>query len=105
ALGERVAIEAVVVRREEEGDPAVAELGGERDVLRPLGAEEDRDPLAQGVDRRLERLAEPGAVRIGQRIVRTVAGDRALAGEDVAHDTDVLARARQWLGERLAIPA
>ena len=52
-LRERVLVEVRRCAGEEERQPAVADLGRERDVLRALGAEEDRDVLAQRVDRRL----------------------------------------------------
>ncbi len=48
ALGERVGVEVLVFGGEEQGQPAVAELGAERDVLGPLGAEVDRDVLRSG---------------------------------------------------------
>ena len=40
-----------------------------------------------------------------QRVVLAVVGDRPLARPDVAQDADVLARAGERLGERLAVPA
>ena len=43
ALGEALAVEAVLLGGEEQRQPAVADLGGEGDVLRPLGGDEDRD--------------------------------------------------------------
>ena len=42
-LVERLAVEVVVVGRVEQRQPAVAQLAGERDVLRTLGGEVDRD--------------------------------------------------------------
>ena len=53
----------------------------------------------------LERLAQPGAARVGERVVGAVAGDRRLAGDDLAHDVHVLAGPGQGLLERLAVPA
>ena len=91
--------------REQHRHPAVAELGAHRDVLRALGGEEDRDVLPQRVDRRLERLAEPGAAGQGEGIGGAVGGDRAVAAPDVAHDPDVLAGAGERLRERHAVPA
>ena len=69
-------------RRVEDRQPAVADLGGQRDVLRPLGAQHDRDVGAQRMGDRLERLAQAGGAFAGerQRVVRAVAGDRRLAG-------------------------
>ena len=63
ALGQRVAVEVVVAGRVEHRQPAVGDLGRERDVLRALGREVDREVGAQRVRDRLERLAEPGAAR------------------------------------------
>ena len=103
---QRVAVEPVVLRREEHRQPAVGDLGGERDVLRPLGAEVDRDVGAQRVDRRLQRLAQTGAAGVGQRVVaRPSYVDRLLAGDHLADDLDVLAGAGQRLRVRLAVPA
>ena len=64
--------------------------------------------LAQRVQRGLQRLAEAGVAVLAvrrQRVVRAVRGDRGLTREHVADDPDVLARAGQRLGERLAVPA
>jgi hypothetical protein len=61
ALGEALAVERVLLRGEEQRQPAVADLGRQGDVLRALGGEVDRDLVAQRVHGRLERLAEPGA--------------------------------------------
>ncbi len=65
ALGQRLAVEAVGLGREEHRQPAVADLGRQGHVLRALGAEVDRDVGAQRAHDRLERLAEPGAARRG----------------------------------------
>ena len=46
-------VRRIVARREEQRQPPVAQLGGERDVLRALGAEVDRDVGAQRADDRL----------------------------------------------------
>src|SRR3712207_8218132 len=54
SLGQGVGEHVLVLWGEEHGQPAVAQLRGERDVLGPLGAEEDRDLLAQ--DRKSTRL-------------------------------------------------
>jgi hypothetical protein len=93
--------------RVEDGQPAVADLGGQRDVLRPLGAQHDRDVGAQRVSDWLERLAQPrcSLAREWQRIVRAVAGHRRLPGPHLADDVDVFAGAGQRLGKRLAVPA
>ena len=68
ALGERVAVEAVVARRVEHRQPAVGDLGRQRDVLRALGREIDRQVGAQRVHDRLQRLAETGAVRVRELV-------------------------------------
>ncbi len=109
ALLEARAVElGVVIGGVEQREPAVGDLGRERDVLRPLGAQADRDALAQRVKRRLQRLAEPRdplAAAHRERVVRAVGGDGRPPGDRVAHDPDVLARARERLRERLAVPA
>ena len=65
ALGQRVAVEAVGLRREEHRQPAVADLRGQGHVLRALGAEVDRDVGAQRPHDRLQRLAEARCRRRG----------------------------------------
>ena len=52
----------------------------------------------------LSGLPRPVPARIGQRVVGPVVGDGRLAGEHLADDRDVLARAGQGLRERLAVP-
>ena len=42
---------------EEDGEPTVGDLGGQGDVLRSLGSQDDRDLLAQRMHDGLERLA------------------------------------------------
>ena len=65
-------------RRVEDRQPAVADLGGQCDVLRALGAQHDRDVGAQRVGDGLERLAQAGCPGAGQRqrVVRAVTGHR-----------------------------
>ena len=46
----------------------------------------------------------PGPV-VGEGVVRARVGDRSLASQHLAHDVDVLARARQRLPERRPVPA
>ena len=58
------------LRGEEDGEPAVGDLGRQGHVLRSLGAQDDRDVGPQRVHDRLERLAQARAPRIGQRVVR-----------------------------------
>src|SRR5436305_538605 len=104
ALIQQAPVGVVVLRRVEQRQPAVTKLGGERDVLRPFRGQVDRDALAQRTDARLERLAEAGAILERERVVRALAGDRALARPNAAQEPDVLAHPRQRLGERLAVP-
>ena len=52
------------VGREEDREPAVGDLGRERDVLRPDRGEVDRDVGPARVHDDLERLAEPGRVAV-----------------------------------------
>ena len=91
----------------EDRQPPVADLGGQRHVLRALGAQHDRDVGPQRVGDRLEVLTQPRGALAGQRqrIVRAVAGDRRFPGPDLAHDVDVLAGAGQRLRELLAVPS
>src|SRR6185436_18048561 len=102
-LGQGVAIEVLVARAEEEREPAVADLRAECDVLRSLGAEEDRDVVANRMNRRLQRLAEAGPVWIRQGVVGALVGDAVRARDDVADDLHVLARARERLLEGPAV--
>ena len=107
ALVQTLAVEAVLLRCEEQWQPTVADLGRQSDVLRTLGREEDGDVAAQRVHRGLQRLAEPGAVgaRVRQVVERAVLLDRLLARQHLSHDVDVLARAGQGLAVGLAVPA
>ena len=107
ALVEPLVVHVRQPRGVEDGQPAVADLGSKRHVLRALGAQHDRDIGSQRVGDRLERLAEAGSAlaRQRQRVMRAVAGDRLLARPNLAHDVDVLPGAGQRLGERLAVPA
>ncbi len=91
----------------EDRQPAVADLGCQRDILRPLGAEKDRNVGPQRVGDRLQRLAQTGGSLPGerQRVVRSVADHRRLPGQHLPHDADVLPCACQRLGELLAVPA
>ena len=94
------------VGREEDRQPPVGDLGGELDVLRPDGRDVDRD-VGAGTADDLQRLAEPGRARSRVRdvVVLAVVLERFLAAQDRAHDLDVLARLRQRLAVRLAVPA
>ena len=89
---------------EEERDPAVRDLGGLLHGLRADRAEVDRDVGARRVDQELERLAQAGALDRQLELLALVL-ERALAGERLAHDLHVLARARDGPRERHAVPA
>jgi hypothetical protein len=97
---------AEAVRREEDRQPAVGDLGREGDVLRPDRGEVDRHVAAERLQDQLQRLAEPGRVLagVGNVVVGAVVLDR-LAAERGADDLDVLARAAEWLPPRDAVPA
>ena len=94
ALGQARAVERVVLGREEQRQPAVAQLGGQGHVLRALGGEVDRQVGPQRVDRRLQRLAEPDAARVGQLVVLALEVDRLVAGDDLADDGSTYSRVR-----------
>ena len=105
ALGQRRLEGLDRVGGEEDGEPPVGDLCGQGHVLRSFGPQDDRDLLAQRMDDGLERLAQPGAARIGERIGGTVTGDRRLSGDHLAHDVHVLDGPGQRLLERLAVPS
>ncbi len=91
----------------EGGDPAVADLGGKLDRLTADRADEDRDLVAQRVEVELQRLAlvhRPLATN-GDRVVGALVIKRALTGDDLADDLDVLARATPRLRIGDAVPA
>jgi hypothetical protein len=106
ALVEPFAIHSGQPRRVEDRQPAVADFGGQRDVLRPFGAQHHRDVGAQRMDDRLERFTQAGGAHPGQRqrIVRACAGHRLPAGPHLAQDVDVFPGARQRLGKPLPVP-
>src|SRR5438046_3089382 len=106
ALVEPLAEHPAAARREEHRDPAVGDLGGERDVLGPDRSQVDRQRGA-AVQDGLQRLAEAGGVRSRVRDLVVLAAEleRLLPPEDRAHDLDVLARLDEWLAERLDMPA
>ena len=92
--------------RDEDGEPAVGDLGREGDVLRPQGREVDRDLGAQRAQHQLQRLAESGRALAVPRDAVVL----ALVCDDVppqcrADDLDVLARLAERLAPRLAVPA
>ena len=91
------------VDAEEDRDPAVADLGRHLDRFAPDRADEDRDLVALGVEVELQRLALAAGQR--QRVVLALVVDRALAGDDLAHDFDVLAGAAPGLRVGDAVPA
>src|SRR5207247_9557177 len=91
-----------VLWREEDRQPAVGDLAGQGHIFRPQNGQEDWDPLLDGPDRQLERLAR--AVRQRQLQGLAVVLD-LLAGECYPQDRDVLARALQLLAEPDAVKA
>src|SRR4051812_25494567 len=97
---------AEALRRHEDRQPAVGDLGRERDALRPECREVDRDLGAQRAQHQLQRLAEAGRARPVPRdpVVLAVVLDD-LARERCADDLDVLARLAERLAPRLAVPA
>ena len=70
----------------------------------PHHREIDRDVRTQRAGHQLQRLAEPGAVRDRDVVVRAVVLDE-LAAQRCANDLDVLARLLERLSPRLAVPA
>ena len=102
ALLEQRARVADVLGAEEGGQPAVGDLARELRVLGPDRGDVDRHPVLHGSDHQLEGLARA----VGQRqLVDLTVVDDPLATERHAQDLDVLARAAQLAGERLAVPA
>ena len=93
---------AHVLGGEEGGQPAVGDLAGELCVLGPDRRDVDRDPLLHRRDRELQRLARPVGEREGVQLAVEL---ELLARQRLAHDGDVLARALELPGERLAVPA
>src|SRR3989442_792536 len=93
-------------RREEDGDPAVGDLGGQGHVLWPDGGEIDRDGRAP-VENRAEGLAEAGGpgARIRDLVVLAPELDGLLAAKDRTDDLHVFARLHQRLAEGLPVPA
>jgi hypothetical protein len=90
------------VDAEEDRDPAVGDLRGQLDRLAPDRADEDRDPVPHRVEVELQRLALTAGQR--QLIVLAVVLQPLLAGDDPAHDLDVLACATPRLRVRNAVP-
>ena len=85
--------------QEEQRQPPVGDLGGERHVLLAEGGDVDRDGGADGPADDLEGLAEPGPLLLGQGqvVVRPVVGERRLTGPHLAADVDDLAGAPDGL--------
>jgi hypothetical protein len=90
------------VRRVEDRQPAVEQLAGQLEVLRPDGGEVHRDVLAHRPHRELQRLAGP--VRQRQDVVLALVAD-LLPGQGQLDDVGVLAGAGQRLVEAHAVPA
>ena len=91
------------VDAEEDRDPAVGDLGRHLDRLAPDRTDEDGDPVALGVEVELQRLALAPGQR--QPVVLALVFERPLAGDDLAHDFDVLAGATPRLGVGNPVPA
>src|SRR5215218_1042682 len=90
------------VRRGEDRDPAVGDLGGDLHRLASDRTEEDRDGVPNRMEVELESLAL--AARERQVEVLAVVLQALLARHDLAHDLHVLARAAPWLCVRDAVP-
>ncbi|CNU97677.1 Uncharacterised protein [Mycobacterium tuberculosis] len=92
--------------RIEDGQPAIADLGGQRDVLGPLGPQHDWYVGAQRMGDGFERFAQTcrALPRQWQPVVRPGAGHRRFSGPHLAHDVDVFAGASQRLGKPLPVP-
>src|SRR5215204_513548 len=90
------------VRRGEDRDPAVCDLGGDLTRLASDRTEEDRDGVPHRVEVQLERLAL--AARERQVEVLAVVLQALLARHDLTHDLHVLARAAPRLCVRDAVP-
>ena len=103
-LREAGPVEGVVLRGEEQGQPAVAQLGRQGDVLRPLGREVDRQVLPERVDRALQRLADAHAAAARHLVLLALVLDRLLPGDDLPHDRDVLPCPGERLRVRLPVP-
>ena len=104
ALCERGAVEPVGLRREEQRQPSVADLRCERDVLRSLGTEVDRDIGAERVQCGLQRLSQARSAAQRHLVLLADELDRLLAGDDRSDDRDVLACPREGLRVGLAVP-
>ena len=105
--GERVAPDVPgLLGGEQEGEPPVGVLRGALDVPTAECRHEDRHRGALGPVHQLQRLAEAGALSVGQREVE----DRAVVLEAFAaqrrpDDVDDLAGPGQWPVEGDAVPA
>ena len=104
-LGAERVVEALGV--DEDRQPAVGDLRGERDVLRPDRGEVDRDVGAQRPHHHLQRLAEPGRARpvVGDAVVLALVGrptSRRSAVRTISMYSRVFA---ERLAPRLAVPA
>ena len=107
ARGERVAPHVVgLLRRVEERQPAVGVLRGALDVLLAERRDVDRDARPLRLGQHLQRLAEAGALALGQRQVEDLAVVlQALAPQRHPDDVDDLAGAAQRLVVGQPVPA
>src|SRR5216684_5215063 len=94
------------LRREEDGEPAVGDLGGQGHVPGPDGGEIDGNVRAS-VEDGLEGLSQSGGIgaRVGDLVVLPLELDGLLAPPHRADDLDVLPSALERLAERHAVPA
>ena len=90
-----------VLRAEEDAQPAVGDLAGELEVARADRSQVERDALADGVHRQLQRLARPSGQRqrpVLPRVCQAPTAQRQL------HHLDVLPGATQRVVEAHAVP-
>ena len=99
--GQRVAPDlAGLLGHEEDRQPAVGVLGGRLHVLLPQRRDPDGDGRALGLGQQLERLAEPGALALGQGQREDPVVRERLAAQPAADQVDDLPGA----AERLVVP-
>ena len=106
ALVETLAVVRVELRRQEDRQPPVGDLGGHGHVLRALSAEVDREVGPPWVGDRLERFAEThrALAEVRHLVVLALEVERLVASQDPPDDLHVLPRAGQRLRIRLAVP-
>ena len=102
-----VGVHLLAVRRVVERQPTVGDLGRLGDVLRPLGADEDRDVGPQRVRHDLQRLSQSAGALPGVRVLVELAveGQVVVAPECPTEDLDVLPGAGQRTVRGPSVPA